>query len=438
MRVWVPKLTPEIRALTELPNPAYEAELKLVARGVKHRFDHRIDDTLYLWSLSGGGYMVPFGCVDTAPRAVEWEAPTWLRDYQVDAVKAVVPYACAVVHGRCGSGKTQIGCGIIDACGGGVFGFGIRALVIVHTKDLLEQWVKRAKAVLGVKAHSGSGSKAWAKAVALKEGLVVATVQTMNKAEDLGRWDLVIIDECHHTPANTYTDTLARLDFRYIYGLTATPEREDGLEAAMIAWLGPIRYSVDPGRLLREGHTIIPAVCRVDTGCWTMASEYTQMVTELSMQPARDAVIWRQAMAHGAWPQVLLTLRVEHAEALGAMAPDGVKVEVVTGGGKDRAAALARVASGESQVLIATQLADEGLDLPALTAVHLTLPSRAAGRTEQRVGRIMRPSAGKATPVVYDYVDDDTLCISQWRSRVKVYRSLGVTKWRHVKIGGDA
>ena len=441
MRVWVPKLTPEIRALTELPNPAYEAELKLVARGVKHRFDHRIDDTLFLWSLAGGGYMVPFGCVDTGDAwtglpAMDWRAPSWLRPYQVEAVRACVGSVHGVIVAPCGSGKTQAGCGIIDALTGGAVAGG-RVLVLVHTADLLTQWVGRLKSVLGIDAAKGAGTKAWAKACQGSAGVVVATVQTLTRADYLGAWDVVIIDEAHHCPARTYTELLTRLEFRRIYGLTATPDREDGMGAAMLAWLGPVRYTVDRAQLVEAGQTMTPAVCRVDTGCWTMASEYTQMVTELSTQPARDAIIWRQVMAHGAWPQVLLTLRVEHAEALGAMAPDGVRVEVVTGAGKDRAAALARVASGESQVLIATQLADEGLDLPALTAVHLTLPSRAAGRTEQRVGRIMRPSAGKATPVVYDYTDDDTLCVSQWRSRVKVYRSLGVSKWRHLKVEGE-
>jgi superfamily II DNA or RNA helicase len=435
VKTWVPALTPEIEALTDLPNPAYEKELRLVQRGQKHRFDHRIDDRIILWDKAiGPGYLVPFGCAPDERSQRLFDVPDWLRPYQREAVEAVLPYRHGVIEAPCGSGKTQMGCAIIAAYKGRG-----RCLVLVHTQDLVAQWVARLKAVLGVTAAKATGSAAWAKMLAgVEQWLVVTTVQTLGRQAEMGEWDVVILDEAHHCPASTYTALLARLGFRRIYGLTATPEREDGMGAAMLAWLGPIRYKVDRARLVELGQTMTPAVCRVDSGAWTEASEYTDMVTELSTIGERNALIWRMAMAHGAWPQVMLTLRVEHAEALGAMAPEGVKVEVVTGKGKQRAEALARVAAGESHVLIATQLADEGLDLPELTACHLTLPSRAAGRTEQRVGRIMRPSAGKGTPVVYDYVDDDSLCLAQWRARVKVYRSLGVTKWRHVKVEGEA
>jgi superfamily II DNA or RNA helicase len=80
-------------------------------------------------------------------------------------------------------------------------------------------------------------------------------------------------------------------------------------------------------------------------------------------------------------------------------------------------------------------LADEGLDVPTLTAVHMVAPARAAARVEQRVGRIMRPAPGKVQPVIYDYVDNDSLMQSQWRSRAKVYRMLGVTGFQTVEVG---
>jgi superfamily II DNA or RNA helicase len=91
----------------------------------------------------------------------------------------------------------------------------------------------------------------------------------------------------------------------------------------------------------------------------------------------------------------------------------------VVGRTRDRDAAFARVRAGEAKVLIATQLADEGLDLPELVAVHLVAPCRAGNRVIQRIGRVMRASSGKARPVVYDYVDNMSLLQSQWRSRRK-------------------
>ena len=61
--------------------------------------------------------------------------------------------------------------------------------------------------------------------------------------------------------------------------------------------------------------------------------------------------------------------------------------------------------AGTVPVLVATTLADEGLDLPALSRVFLAYPGRARGRTLQRLGRLMRTHPGKEDAVLYDFVD---------------------------------
>jgi superfamily II DNA or RNA helicase len=81
--------------------------------------------------------------------------------------------------------------------------------------------------------------------------------------------------------------------------------------------------------------------------------------------------------------------------------------------------------TGASSVLIATQLADEGLDIPRLSALVLAMPQRAAGKTIQRLGRIMRPAAGKRTPRLYDLVDVEIGVLqSQAASRRRAYRQV--------------
>jgi hypothetical protein len=82
-------------------------------------------------------------------------------------------------------------------------------------------------------ATLATGSAAWVKALSLG-GVIVTTVQTLTRAADVGAanpnpWACVIIDEAHHVPASTYTALLARLQWKCIYGLTATPDRADGM-----------------------------------------------------------------------------------------------------------------------------------------------------------------------------------------------------------------
>jgi superfamily II DNA or RNA helicase len=93
---------------------------------------------------------------------------------------------------------------------------------------------------------------------------------------------------------------------------------------------------------------------------------------------------------------------------------------------KERVEGIRRIASGDAQILFATQLADEGLDAPLLDAVILMTPQRSASRTIQRAGRVLRALDGKPQPLVIDLVDNEVgILRHQARSRFfGAYRQL--------------
>ena len=104
----------------------------------------------------------------------------------------------------------------------------------------------------------------------------------------------------------------------------------------------------------------------------------------------------------------VITRRIDHAEALGAaLVAEGQRVAVLSSrvSKKSRAAALDRARAGEVDVIVATQLFDEGVDIQNLSRVHLVFPARAEGRIVQRCGRALRVIEGKSVPVIFDYVD---------------------------------
>ena len=91
---------------------------------------------------------------------------------------------------------------------------------------------------------------------------------------------------------------------------------------------------------------------------------------------------------------------------------------------KKRKAALDAMRDGDYEVCISTTVADEGLDLPLLDALVMTTPTKSQGKVEQRIGRLMRPYAGKKDCVVVDLVDDWGPFYWSARSRRTVYRLL--------------
>jgi len=74
--------------------------------------------------------------------------------------------------------------------------------------------------------------------------------------------------------------------------------------------------------------------------------------------------------------------------------------------------------SGRLRVIVATQVADEGLDLPELDRLFLPTPCRSTAKAQQRIGRVMRPAEGKQDAIVYNFVDSQVgVLASQAKSR---------------------
>jgi len=347
-----------------------------------------------------------------------------LRGYQREALAAWWRCKSGVIVAPCGAGKTAIG---LTA----VLHLDTPALVLVHTGDLLRQWKERAEA-LGIEVATVSEGNG-----PVSCRLVIATMQTLalwpfwRLAEWGAGFGLVIVDEAHHVPCATLTDVLYELPGRYRLGLTATPTRADGLTPILLGHMGPIRATVSREALAEAGAIIVPRVERIATG-WSPAAEaeYVEMITSATEDEARNIQIADLAAeAVKAGRHVLIqTERVEHAKALSRLIGDrhGLGSVAVYGalGVKARALALSQIASGACPILIATQLADEGLDLPILDTLILGVPQRNAARLEQRVGRIARPAPGKVDAIVYDLVDSGLAARLQW-ARLKVYRMMG-------------
>ncbi|MDR1515312.1 MAG: DEAD/DEAH box helicase [Synergistaceae bacterium] len=343
-----------------------------------------------------------------------------LRGYQQRALDAMARESCGVLVAPCGSGKTAIGMALIAR-------LKQPALVLVHTLDLLKQTREAARRWLNVEAGTvGDG------AFDIKP-VTVGTVQTVRKHPELARmFGLVLLDECQHSPASTYTDTLQIFPAVYRYGLTATPKRDDGLERFMTAVIGPIRYEITRDDLRTANVLVIPRIEFMRTAFdYRYIDDWTDMISALTNDADRNNLIYR-IICHllGDGRRVLaLSQRVAHCEALYRAVErfrPGVAALAVGARKKERIDGIRRVTSGEAQVLFATQLADEGLDAPILDAVLLMTPQRSESRTIQRAGRVLRALDGKPQPLVIDLVDDKVgILRNQARSRFfNAYRQL--------------
>ena len=349
--------------------------------------------------------------------------PIALRPYQADAVHAMARGVQGTVIMPPGAGKSRTALATVAR---------IRqpALVIVHTRDLVEQWEDNARRLLGVRSFD----------LKAPDAVAIATVQSLTKKSpsELGRlsehFGAVVVDEVHHAPSQIFQHVLRHLRSRYRFGLTATPEREDGLSPLLDLTFGDRLFLASHASLVSSGYLEAPEVRPINTSfdfSYRGPRDFHALMEALVTDPERNDVVANLACeaARGGHSVLVLSGRVQHCHVLGqAICEGGVHAEVLVGhvSQAKRKATLERFRSGELRVVVASTLADEGLDVPRLGRVILAYPGRAEGRTAQRLGRLMRPHPQKQGAVLFDIVDEKVPPLRrQFCARRALYRSLG-------------
>jgi superfamily II DNA or RNA helicase len=322
-----------------------------------------------------------------------------------------------------------------------------RTLIIVHTRELLEQWAARIHECFDLKEGDLGiiGEGKWQ----LGRKITLASYQTLNKrgAEDIrGTFGFVMIDECHHVPARTFTNVLKLFAAKYVLGLTATAMRRDQLDRIMEFYIGPILRVSSPSRptgnskFPQEPATVTSLVVRTTDfePVGLKNSEFHEVATFLIGDDDRNAMIADDiAIVLGNDAKCLvLTERVEHCQILLDQVrkrAKGTHAAIVTGKNtrKERAALRRRITQERFKLLISTgKLIGEGFDWPELTHLFLVFPFTYKGKMIQYVGRLQRSTMESPQQTfVYDYSDLKVPMLrAMYFKRLRSYRSLGIVR----------
>ena len=352
-----------------------------------------------------------------------------LKDYQRRGVGALVMGQNGVLVAPCGGGKTVAGVGIIST-------LKLPTLVLVHTHDLLAQWQRE----LASKATLPGPVGQWGGGVKQREAVTVATIQTLVRMDPvdvralLQEFGCVILDEAHHCPADTFLAVMNLAPCRFRFGLTATPKRKDGLEFLMHDTIGPILAEIFDSDLQAEGRSQSCVVREVMTTFYTRytADEWTQLIAEMVKDSDRNRLIVEKTVRgwHEGEFALLLSERVGHCRELQtALQANGMRAELLVGTvpKRQRERIVADAKAGLVDAIVATKVADEGLDIENLSSVHLTTPTANESKTQQRVGRIRRPVEGKVSRI-YDYVDPRvSAMVRMAKARRRFFKKWGFT-----------
>ena len=255
-----------------IPNPAYEKAKK------QRRPTWGIDQKLKLYVTdSNGALILPRGYADKLKKHIDdygipyeeysdysegmavdfgrWNEQYKLRKYQLPLVQSLID-GNGIAVAPAGSGKTIMGMRYIHS-------MGRATLWLTHTTDLMYQTKARAEATLtgvGRVGILGDGKRDYGDGK-----LIIASVKTLQANPELidalnTHIGVVVVDEAHHFPAVQFIETAAKFKAKRIVGLTATPDRKDGLQAYMYMGIGPLRHTVDRASLYDFGQLVVPTV----------------------------------------------------------------------------------------------------------------------------------------------------------------------------------
>ena len=332
-----------------------------------------------------------------------------LRPYQQQALEAIGQRTFGVLEAGTGSGKTVIALAAIARRRQ-------PTIVIVHTKELLYQWLARAQEYLQTEVGLiGDGHFD-------VQPLTIAIVNTARRRVDelVASFGHLIVDECHRVPASLFTDVVAAFDCRFQLGLSATAFRsDDGLTKLIYYYMGDRIFQVNQQELTTAGAIVRPKIFRMNTSfVYNYQGDYQALMKALTRHEGRNrqilADIQRVARESGSGTTLVVSDRVSHCQIFAdALRRENIEVALLTGQipPEERAAIVASVQDGRVQVLVSTlQLISEGFDCPGLTNLFLTTPITFEGRLVQVIGRIMRPAANKEARV-FDYVDENVTAL---------------------------
>jgi len=352
-----------------------------------------------------------------------------LKESQQRAVDSMKQHECGILSAPPRYGKTVIASALIAMRS-------TSTLVIVHTKPLLMQWKDRLSTFLGVEPGLLGGGTHTLTGI-LDVALIHSLAQESN-VPCIAEYGLVIVDECHHVAALTYERVLKAVKAKYVYGLTATPIRNDGHHDIVFMQCGPIVHQVDQALWSKQGNLSGLVISRFSPfRCDFHTLEIQQIYEKLTQDTARNKLIASDIKEQRLKRCSILVLsnRLEQLSLLNELlVGDSIQGIIMTGSQSAKTkrhvqAYLNTVMDeGKPALILSTgKYIGEGFDFPQLDTLVLASPIAWKGNVIQYAGRVSRAHEGKTEIQIFDYVDFRIpVFVRMFGKRVNAYKKLGL------------
>ena len=333
-----------------------------------------------------------------------------LRPEQNIAIDKIVQNDFCICVAPPGFGKTLLGAKMFElrAC---------NTLIVVNKNMLLNQWIERFVDYFGYSkkdiGYLGKGKNK------LNGQIDVATMQSLkNNPDIINQYSFVIVDECHHIPAITFELIVKQFFGKYILGLSATPNRKDGLEPILFQQLGKIAYEHKSKKTLNNKLELIR------TNFTSQTDVYATLINELCANEERNNLLINQIIKYKDRKILVLTDRIEHINILEEKLLEQNLDFVSIHGSlpKKEQEEKMKLVDKKNLILATTSYFGEGIDFPHLNTIIFATPISYYGRLVQYLGRVGR---GNQECLAIDFLDNKHAMLnSAYKKRLEGYKQM--------------
>ena len=356
-----------------------------------------------------------------------------LRNDQELALNKMLEYENGILEAPTSFGKTVVLCKLISERQ-------VNTLIIVEKLQLANQWQDRLKSFLDI-SEVGEFNGTKKKTTNIIDIATIKSIWNNGKLNDIvNNYGMIIIDECHHIAAYTYENAINAFNSKYVYGVSATPEKENGHTPIIEMQCGDIRYKVNAKEFNKNLNLAMKVYVKK-----TRLSFVDMSITDYSLNEIKDFIVKDYIRNNKIIDDIkkefmnkknilVLTERIEHLnyfkEKLEGLTNNlliyqgGIGKKKLREYDKIRAEIAKRE---ENKIIIATgSCLGEGFDDSNLDVLFITMPISGIVKVKQYTGRLHRKNATKKEIIVYDYVDDNfNITRSMFEKRKKTYIKLG-------------
>ena len=382
------------------------------------------------------GYELEINDLRQVPQIQYQASSVPLRDYQQAALRGAIRNHSAgtwwprgILHIPTGGGKTEIAVAIVQTVPAAT-------AFLVNQVSLIDQTVNRFKQY-GFNPGVLAGQKIYA------GHPMIMMVQTVGRNIEkyqhlLDTIQQVIVDEAHLVLSGNSADgsqgvkimnAMPNAFFRW--GLSATPLDRDEFSGLMLrSCVGEIVAHVPVGELIADGFLVTPKIHMIPfLHSKTLPDKWPDCyVAGIVMNPARNKLLI-DAAVKAKPPILVLCIRVAHAQMLArSLTAAGLKTSLLSeeSSADDRGFAIQELRAGRLDAIVATTIFDQGVDIPELRTLILAGGGKAKARAIQRLGRSLRPAAGKNEALIIDVFDRvHTILRRHSNQRAKAWQEQG-------------